>query len=84
MSYFVLFVNFVNVSELIDPSDVDSWNDGIKEKGFNYYFWPSYDGDGFRLVYPQQSDENGNLLMDGEVIDYFYENNVFRESALII
>jgi hypothetical protein len=34
----------------------------------------------FTKAYPQQSDVNGNLLKDGAMIDYVYEDGKFKES----
>lgn len=77
-------VEVLRVSELVEPAKHEVWNDGAKEKGLNYYLWPSNDGSGFTLAYPQQSDANGDLLIDGEMVEYIFSQGVFSESYQII
>jgi hypothetical protein len=72
-------VEVLRISELVEPAKLEAWNDGIKEEGLNYYMWPASDGRGFTLGYPQQSNDNINILIDGEMIDYIFKDGEFSE-----
>jgi hypothetical protein len=67
-------------NEMNDPKEIESMNDGVKEIGLNYYLWPNKTRTGFTLAYPQQSDINGNLLVDGDVTEYTFKDGEFHES----
>jgi hypothetical protein len=62
------------------PKELDVYNDGIKEMGLNYFLWPNHIRTGFTLAYPQHSDSEGNLLVDGAMIDYVFKDGKFHES----
>ncbi len=67
--------------DLLNPKELEVFNDGVKEMGLNYYLWPNKKGTGFTLAYPQQSDSEGNLLNDGAMIDYIFKDGRFHESC---
>ena len=73
----------IRESNLVVPGDVESWNDGVKESGLNYYLWPHPSGTGFTLAYPQQSDSEGALLKDGFVIDYTFSDGAFTAKSQV-
>ncbi len=70
----------IRESDLINPKEIESWNDGKKEMGLNYYLWAYNKGKGFTLAYPQQSDSKSNLLNDGVMIDYNFKDGKFDET----
>jgi hypothetical protein len=70
---------------LLFPEDNKNFNEGKEEIGFNYYFWinkQNKENDSsmspiFTKAYPQQTDSEGELLNDGVMIDYYYEDGKF-------
>jgi hypothetical protein len=68
------------------PSEIESFFDGKKQTGLNYFLWPSeLDGISdssvsyiFTLGFPQQTNADAALLNDGGIIDYYFENGSFR------
>jgi hypothetical protein len=65
-----------------NPKELKNYNEGILDIGFNYYLWPNENRDQypdtiFTIGIPQQSDANGNLLNDGGMIDYLFQNGKF-------
>ncbi len=70
--------------DLMEPKEIENWNDGEKEIGLNYYLWPHKKGTGFTLAYPQQIDSEGNLLKDGAMIDYIFKDGKFHEIYQIL
>lgn len=74
------------------PSDIINFNDGKKEIGLNYFLWPAEpeapsDSSGFyifTLGFPQQTNGDGELLNDGGIIDYYFENGSFRAEREIL
>jgi hypothetical protein len=74
------------------PSEIINFNDGIKETGLNYFLWPAEpgapsDSSGFfifTLGFPQQTNGDGELLNDGGIIDYYFENGSFRAEREIL
>lgn len=74
----------VREGRLLVPGEVESWNDGVKETGLNYFLWSHRAGGGFTLAYPQQSDPAGKLLRDGFMIDYAFEDGAFTEKSQVL
>ncbi|MGE5812195.1 MAG: hypothetical protein ACM339_11875 [Ignavibacteria bacterium] len=74
------------------PSEIINFNDGKKETGLNYFLWPAEqetlsDSSGFfifTLGFPQQTNGDGELLNDGGIIDYYFENGSFRAEREIL
>lgn len=72
----------VRMEELRDPGTIENFNDGKKEFGLHYYLWlPHQKAEGRNLVFtlgiPQQAGEDGELLRDGLMIDYYFEEGRF-------
>ncbi len=74
-------IGIIRRIDLLNPKEIEVFNDGVKEMGLNYYLWPNKKGTGFTLAYPQQSDSEGNLLNDGAMIDYIFKDGRFHESC---
>jgi hypothetical protein len=82
----------IEKNELCDPSEIISFNEGKRESGLNYFLWPSEAEDLpdssaafiFSLGFPQQTNGDGELLNDGGIIDYYYENGTFRAEREIL
>jgi hypothetical protein len=74
------------------PAEIINFNDGKKETGLNYFLWPTEpealsDSSGFyifTLGFPQQTNGDGELLNDGGIIDYYFENGSFRAEREIL
>jgi hypothetical protein len=70
------------MEELRDPRTTEHFNDGKKEFGLHYYLWlPHQKPEGRNLVFtlgiPQRAGEDGELLRDGLMINYYYEEGKF-------
>lgn len=76
----------ISDDELINPKTIENVNDGIKENGNNYFLWLPSENiiknqtpvPVFTVAFPQQTDSQGELLRDGDIVDYYFENGVFR------
>lgn len=72
----------VRMEELRNPRVIENFNEGKKEFGLHYYLWlPQQKPEGRNLVFtlgiPQQAGEDGELLRDGLMIDYYFEEGRF-------
>lgn len=72
-----------------DPKKMANYFNGDKEYGLNYFFWIN---EGIEentqtsipilsKAIPQQSDKLGKLLYDGQIINYYYENDQIRTES---
>ena len=74
---------------LPDPKTEEHYDEGKKEYGLNtclglFRFEKSARNPVFEVKIPQESDSNGNLLNDGAIITYYFENGTFvRESEVL-
>ena len=65
-----------------EPQKVTSMNDGVVEHGLNYLLWPNHNEKTqavniFTVGFPQETDSEGELLSDGGLIDFHFENGEF-------
>jgi hypothetical protein len=76
----------ITKEQLINPKDIENINLGKKEYGINYFLWLPQDDSkkdksyspAFIIAFPQQTDSQGELLRDGDIVNYYFENGVFR------
>jgi len=78
--YQVKHVTFLPTSS--DPKTITSMNDGVEEQGLNYLLWPNKDEKTqavniFTVATPQETNLKGELLSDGGLIDFHFENGEF-------
>ncbi|MGE5861273.1 MAG: hypothetical protein ACM34J_12005 [Ignavibacteria bacterium] len=74
------------------PSEIINFTDGKMETGLNYFLWPAEPGAPsdstgffiFTLGFPQQTNGDGELMNDGGIIDYYFENGSFRADREIL
>lgn len=76
----------VDEHPLIIPEEIENYNDGKREVGLNYFLWLSKSNRKdscsschiFTLAIPQQTDEKGELVNNGGMIDYYFEDGRFK------
>lgn len=73
-------VQIIREYSLVDPRELENWNDGVKDMGLNYFLTPAGNKTIFTIAYPQQSDAEGKLLNDGSLSEYSFENGKFHEN----
>lgn len=61
-----------------DPKALETLNDGVVEHGLNYLLWPNKNTDTpdaniFSVITPQETNIKGELLSDGGLIDFRFE-----------
>ena len=74
---------------LSNPKTEEHYDEGKKEYGLNtclslYTFERSSRNPIFELQIPQESDINGNLMNDGAIITYYFENGTFLSESEVL
>ncbi len=73
----------IRTGDLLEPQEIESWSDGVKQTGLHYSLWPNGET-GFTLAFPQQSAADGTLLNDGVMIDYSFSDDVFTAATQVL
>ena len=81
-------VDVLHTSDLVVPSEIVSFEEGVKDSGLCYVFsstceWTTEEHFDphktfvFQIVYPQRADSAGHLAYDGGSVSYYFENGKF-------
>lgn len=84
-----LVMTIENYGILSNPKTEEHYDEGKKEYGLNtclslYTFERSSRNPIFELQIPQESDINGNLIHDGAIITYYFENGTFLSESEVL
>lgn len=74
---------------IVTPKEHASLDDGQASYGLNYYLRANSVRQNaeeyiFDVAFPQETDEKGNLLSDGYIIEYFYRQGTFVPEVLVL
>jgi len=75
-------VSIAPPQKMTDPQKINSMVDGEVEQGLSYLLWPNSNPHRatdliFTLAFPQETNEQGELLSDGGVMDYHFKDGRF-------
>ena len=69
---------------LVNPQELEHWDEDKKQFGLNYYLLPNTEAAGFTLAYPQEFDAKGELGGDGAMAEYIFKNGKFDGTVEIL